>query len=198
MQGMRCGDWSKTGRVAWLLRSLASGQGAKWTLIALLWVGLPRVASLLYAQGRTVTTTLTVQVAEAGLLEQQDDNVIVKLRLTPGVAVSLWGDRSCTTPAFESYIITASGIYTIPLNQIKQGQKAAGDDDGSICMQSSDGVLRRSLPVIGRALPTGTMTSASKSAPQLTWSGRVSIPAARFPAAKIPSCCAHTNSLAPR
>jgi hypothetical protein len=198
MQRMRSSDWSKAGRVAWLLRSLAFGQGAKWTLIALLWVGLLRVASLLHAQGRTVTTTLILRVAEAGLLEQQNDNVIVKLRLTPGVAVNLWGDKACTTPADESYIITASGTYTIPLHQIKQGQKAEGNDEGFICLQSSDGVLRRSLPVIGRALPTGTMTSPAKSAPPSTWSGCISIPAARVSSAKIPACCAHTNSLAPR
>jgi hypothetical protein len=198
MQRMRSCDWSKAGRAAWLLHSLASGQGATWTLIALLSVGLLRVASPLHAQGRTVTTTLILQVAEAGLLEQQNDNVIVKLRLTPGVAVSLWGDRSCTAPSFESYIITASGTYTIPLNQIKQGQKTEGDDEGSICLQSSDGVLHRSLPVIGRALATGTMTSPTKSAPQSIWSGRISIPAARVSAAKIPPGSVHTNSLAPR
>jgi hypothetical protein len=186
MQRMRCGDWSKAGRVAWLLRSLASGQGAKWTLIALLSVGLLRVASPVRAQSRIVTTTLILQVAEAGLLERQNDNVIVMLRLTPGVAASLWGDKSCTAPADESYIITASGTYTIPLNQIKQGQKAQGDDEASICLQTSDGVLRRSLPVLGRALPAGTTTSPAKSAPQSTWSGHISIPGARVSAAKIP------------
>jgi len=186
MQRMRSGDRSKVARAAWLLRSLASGQGARWMLIVLLSVGLLRVTSLLHAQGRTVTTTLIVQVAEAGLFEQQNDNLIVKLRLTPGVAVTLWGDKSCTVPAFESYIITASGTYTIPLNQIRQGQKAAGDDEGSICLQSSDGVLRRSLPVVGRALPTGTVTSPAKSAPPSTWSGRVSIPAARVSSVKTP------------
>jgi hypothetical protein len=184
--------------VAWLLRSLASGQSAKWTLIALLWVGLLRFASPLHAQGRTVTTTLILRVAEAGLIEQQNDNVIVKLRLTPGVAASLWGDKSCTTPTFESHIITASGTYTIPLDQIKPGQKVEGDDEGSICLQSSDGVLRRSLPVIRKALATATTTSPSKGVPQSTWSGRISIPAARVSAAKTPPCCVHTNSLAPK
>jgi hypothetical protein len=153
-------------------------------MIALLLVCLLRVAPLLHAEGRTVTTTLILQVAEAGQFELQNDNVIVKLRLAPGVAVSLWGDKDCATPADESYIITASGTFTIPLNQIKQGQKAAGDDEASLCLQSSDGVLRRSLPVIGRALLTGM--SASKSAPQSTWSGRVSIHTERVPSAKTP------------
>jgi hypothetical protein len=184
MQRMRSSNLSRAGRVAWLLRSLASGQAAKCTLIALLCVGLLRVASLLHAQSRTATTTLIVRVAEAGLLEQQNDNVIVKLRLAPGVAVSLWGDKSCAAPADESYVITASGTYTIPLNQLKQMQKAEGDDKGSICLQSSDGVLRRSLPVIGRALATGTMMSPANSAAQSTWSGRISIPAARVSSAK--------------
>jgi hypothetical protein len=155
-------------------------------MIALLLAGLLRVAPALHAKSRSATSTLTVQVGEAGQLEFQNDNVIVRVRLTPGVAASLWGEKACTTPADESYIITASGTYTIPLNQIKQGQKAARDEQGSICLQSSDGVLRRSLPVTGEASLTGVMTSASKSAAQSTWSGRVSIPAARVSAAKTP------------
>jgi hypothetical protein len=184
MKRMRTSDNSEADRVTWGLRSLVSGQGAKWTLIVLLSVGLLRVAFLLHAQGRTVTTTLILQVAEAGVLEQQNANVIVKLRLTRAVAASLWSDKSCTTPAVEPYIITASGTYTIPLNQIRQAQKAAGEEEAFICLQSSDGVLRRSLPVSGGALATGAMTSAAKSAPQSTWSGHISIPTARVSAAR--------------
>ena len=188
MQRIRSSDWSKAGMAAWLLRSFARGQGANWTLVGLLLVGLLRVAAPLYAQRtKTVTTTLILQVAEAGLLELQNDSVIVKLRLTPGVAVSLWGDKACTTPADESYIITASGTYTIPLNEIKQGQNSEGADIGSICLQSSDGVLHRSLPAQGGALLTGTIASAKKISPQSTWSGRVSIPAGRVSSAKNPS-----------
>jgi hypothetical protein len=188
MQRIRSSDWSKAGMAAWVLRSFARGQGANWTLVGLLLVGLLRVAPPLYAQRtRTVTTTLILQVAEAGLLELRNDSVVVKLRLTPGVAVNLWGDKACTTPAYESYIITASGTYTIPLNEIKQGQNSEGADLGSICLQSSDGVLRRSLPAQGGALLTGTITSATKISPQSTWSGRVSIPAGRVSSAKNPS-----------
>ena len=187
MQRIRCSDWSKAGMAAWLLRSLARGQGANWTLVGLLLVGLLRVAPPLHAQrSRTVTTTLILQVAEAGLLELQNDSVIVKLRLTPGVAVSLWGDKACTTPAYESFIITASGTYTIPLNEIEQGQNSEGADIGSICLQSSDGVLHSSLPAKGGALPTGTITSATKISLQSTWSARVSIPAGRVSSARIP------------
>jgi len=185
VQRMRSYEWSKAGRVARLRRSLASGQGASWTMITLLLVGLLKVAPPLHAQkSRTVTNTLILQVAEAGLLDLQNANVIVKLRLAPGVAVNLWGDKACTTPADESYIITSSGTYTIPLSQIKQGQRAARDDEGSLCLQSSDGVLRRSLPVIGGDLLAGT--SAGKSAPQSTWSGHVSIRAAQVSSAKTP------------
>jgi hypothetical protein len=153
-------------------------------MIVLLLAGLMRVAPLLYAKFRSVTSTLMVQVGEASQLEFQNDNVIVKVRLAPGVAVTLWREKACTTPADESYIITASGTYTIPLNQIKQGQVVAGDEQGSICLQSSDGVLRHSRPVIGEASLGGAMTSAGKSAPQSTWSGRVSIPAARVSSAR--------------
>jgi hypothetical protein len=184
MRCLRFSDRSKAGGLARRLRKLASGQGANWTLIALLAVGLLGAAPQLRAQRRSVTTTLILQVAEAGLVEQQNDNVIVKVRLSPGVSLSLWGEKSCTTPALESSIITASGTYTLPLSQIKQEQQAVGDGEGSICMQSSDGLLRRSLPLIGGASLTGTMTSPSKSAPQTTYSGHVSIPAPRVSAAK--------------
>lgn len=188
MQRMRSSDWSTVGKAAWLLRSLVRGQGAIWTLVGLLLVGLLKVAPPLHAQkSRTVTTTLVLQVAEAGLLELQNDSVIVKLRLSPGVAVSLWGDKACTAPASESHIITASGTYTIRLNEIKQGQNSEGADIGSICLQSSDGVLHRSLPAEGGALPTGTITSATKISPRSSWSGRVSIPAARVSSARNPS-----------
>ena len=186
MPRIRPNEWSRAGRVARLGRSFASRQGATWTTIALLLVGLLRVVPALRAKSRTATTTLVLQVAEASQLEVQNDSAIVKLRLAPGVAVSLWGDKACTTPADESYIITASGTYTIPLNQIKPGQKGAGDEEGSICLLSSDGVLRRSLPVTGAASLTGTMTSAGKSSPQPAWSGRVSIPAARVSSTETP------------
>jgi hypothetical protein len=155
------------------------------TLILLLLLSSLRVAPLLLrAQGRSVTTSLVVQVAEAALLERQNDNVILKVRLARGVAVSLWADKSCTAPAVESYIITASGTYTIPLNQINQGLNAEAADQGSICLQSSDGVLRRSLPVIEGALQKGAMTDDTKSASRSTWSGHVSIPAPPVPSAK--------------
>jgi len=198
MQRRRSSSWSEVGEKARLLCGLALGQGARWAPIALLSVGLLRATFLLHAQGRTVTTTLIVQVAEAGVVERQDDNVVVKLRLTPGVAVSLWRDKSCTAPANESYIFTASGTFMIPLNQIKQVQKAVGEDEGTICLQSSDGVLRRSRRVIGSALTGEAMTSATKSAPQSVWSGRISIPAPRVSAARTAPRFTHTNSTAPR
>jgi hypothetical protein len=181
---MRTSNGSKAGRVAWLLRSLASGQSTKWPLIALLSVGLLITAFLLHAQTRTVTTTLILQVAEVGQLERQNDNVIVKLRLTPGVAASLWSDKACATPTAESHIITASGIYAIPLSQIMQAHTAAGEEEAFVCLQSSDGVLRHSLAVSASPLATRAPISATKSAPQSTWSGHVSIPAPRVSAAK--------------
>jgi hypothetical protein len=184
MQRTPFSGWGKASRLARLRRSVAFGQGANGTTIAVLLLGLLRVAALLQAKSYSVSTTLIVQVEEAGQLEFQNDNVIVKVRLTPGVAVSLWGEKVCTAPADESYIITAPGTYAIPLNQIKQAQKVAGDDEGSVCLQSSDGVLRHSLPVIGGALPTRAMTRVGKSAPQSTWSGRVSIPAVRVSSAR--------------
>jgi hypothetical protein len=187
MRRIRSSDQSKAGKAAWLLRSLPRGHGANWTLVGLLLVGLLRVAPPLYAKSRSVTTTLILQVAEASQLELQNDNVIVKLRLTRGVAANVWGDKACTTPAYESYIITASGTYSIPLNEINLGPNSEGADKGSICLQSSDGVLHSSLPASDGTLRTGTITSATKISSKSTWSGRVSISAARVSRSKNPS-----------
>jgi hypothetical protein len=192
MQRMPTSNRSEAGGVPWLHRTLAPGQSAKWALVALLSVGLPITAFLLRAQTRTVTTTLILQVAEVGQLERQNDNVIVKLRLTPGVAASLWSDKACATPAAESHIITASGIHTIPLSQIMQAHTASGEEAAFVCLQSSDGVLRRSLAVSASPLATRAPISATKSAPQLTWFGHVSIPAPRVSAAKN-SSPSHSN-----
>jgi len=172
------------GTAAWLLRSLPRGQGANWALVGLLLAGLLRVAPPLYAESRSVTSTLMLQVREAGQLELQNDNVIVKLRLTRGVAVNLWSDKACTTPAYGSYIITASGTYSIPLNEINQNQNRAGADISFICLRSSDGVLDSSLPANEGALRTGKITSPTRIPSTLTWSGRVSLPAARVSSAK--------------
>jgi len=179
MQHLSSGHGSRTPGVARLRPSAPFRRGAKWTLIALLLLSSLKVAILLHASSKTVTTTLIVQVAEAGQLDVQNDVAVVRLRLNPGVAVTLWGDKSCATAPSDAYIITSSGSYTIPLNQIKQGPMAEADAQDFICMQSSDGVLRRSMLSTGGASLKGTTHSAGSGAVKPTWSGSVSIPAAR-------------------
>lgn len=183
MKHMRSGDWIKTGLVALLLGRLAPRRTLKWALAVLLSVDLIGVASALHAKSNTVTATLVLQVSEASLVEQQNDNVIIKLRLARGVAVNLWGGKSCTATGDESQIITASGSYTIPLSQIFPRQKADGDEQGFICLQSSDGALRRSLPIIRRASFLESSAEPAKSSPGTTWAGHVSIGAAPVPSA---------------
>lgn len=183
MQRVQSSDRSKVGTPAWLLRTLPRGQGASWTLVGLLVVGLLRVAPL-YAESRSVTATLILQVREAGQIELQNDSVIVKLRLTRGVAANLWSDKACSVPAYASYIITASGTYSIPLDEINQRQNSEAADISFICLQSSDGVLHSSLPANSGAVGTGKSTSVTKTPSKLIWSGRVSISAARVSSAK--------------
>jgi len=165
------------GTAAWLLRSLPRGQGANWTLVGLLLAGLLRIALPIYAESRTIAATLMLQVREAGQLEVQNDNIVVKLRLTRGVAVNLWSDKVCTAPPYESYIITASGTYSIPLNEVSKIEDSAGADTSFICLQSSDGVLHSSLQAAGGVEGTGKAASAAKMPSRRTWSGRISIPA---------------------
>ena len=184
MHHIRSSDRNKVGMSAWLLRCLLRKRNAKWTFVGLLLVGLLRVAPPPYAESRSVTSTLMLQVEEASQLEVQNDSVIVKLRLTRGVAVNLWSDKACTTPAYASYIITASGTYFIPRNEVNQVPNSAGADTNFICLQSSDGVLHSSLPASGATPRTGKSTSATKTSSKLIWSGRVSIPAARVSSVK--------------
>ena len=179
MERRWAGDGIKTGWVASLLGRGAARRAAKWPSFALLWVGVIAATSLLHAQSRSVSATLVVQVSEASLVEQQNDNVVIKLRLAPGVAANFWGGESCTTAGEEPQIITASGTYTIPLNQIDPRLRAEGGAAAFICLRSSDGALRRSLPIRRRASLPRTTADPAKSPSESTWSGSVSIPAAR-------------------
>lgn len=132
------------------MKRMAANPSVLWMFVGLLSVGLLRVVPSLYAESRTATTTLSLRVAEEGLLELQNDTAIVKIRLAPGVTGTLWGDMDCTTPASVSYVITVSGTYTVPLNEIPQGQNGGGAGTNSVCLQTSDGVLHRSVPAKGQ------------------------------------------------
>jgi hypothetical protein len=183
MRRMRSGESTRKGLMVSYLARLVSGRAVRWRAVALLAAGLTGTTSVLCAESKTVTATLVVQVSEASLVEQQNGNVIIKLRLARGVAVNLWSGKSCTPTGDESQIITASGTYTIPFDQINRPQKAGGDEQGSICLQSSDGALRRSLPIIRRPSIPGPTADHAKSPLRSTWSGQVSIPAAPVPSA---------------
>ena len=114
------------------------------TLIALSLVGLLVSAALLYAKSKTGTATLLVTVREEELVQIQGESVILKIRLASGVTAKLWGDTACGAPGQEAMVLTKSGTYTISLGSVSQDQR------GYVCLLSSDGTLRDSLPIKGR------------------------------------------------
>jgi len=176
MQAIASRQEIRQGAVGLCRRALTIRIGRHGLLVLLLVLGVARFAALLQAQGRSrsVTSTLVVRVEQAGVLEQQSDRVVVKVRLNPGVAVNLWAGESCTSPAAESYIIAASGVYTFPVNQLSPALPPQGG--AAVCMQSSDGALARSLLLAGGTSPKEAGETARPL--RLVWSAHVSIPAA--------------------
>jgi len=122
------------------------------TRIPLCLVGWLASATLLYAQSKTATTTLYVTVGEAEQLQLQGVTTILRIRLASGVMAKLWSDEFCGIPSQQATVITRSGTYTIPLDNITPRKKAY------VCLLSSDGILRDSVlwPAAG---PTPSLTS---------------------------------------
>jgi len=172
MRRVQSGNWIKAGLVTPLLESLASERAARWTVAVLLSVDLMGLPSVLEAESRSAVGTLVVQVAAASSVERQNDDIIIKVRLTPGVAANLWGGKSCAAVGDDFQIITASGTYTVPLAQIMSRAKAEGDEEGFICLQTSDGALHSSLAVRRGAPHPGATALRRLSPPNRKTSAR--------------------------
>lgn len=120
-------------------RSLAARHIRAGKLIALCCVGLLESLALVYAEGRTGTTSLWVTVREEEQLELQGENVTLKIRLARDVTARLWSDNACGTPVQQAKVFTKSGTYTLPIDSIPHEGKAC------LCLLSSDGRLQHSL-----------------------------------------------------
>ena len=82
---------------------------------------------------------LTLIIQPQIQLQEQGTDVILKIRLVEGTTAKLWGDNSCGLPKDNGRTFTASGTYTISVQNLSaQGQAYA-------CAVSSDDLLKASI-----------------------------------------------------
>jgi hypothetical protein len=126
----------------------------------------------LYAQSRTATTSLALQVRPEELLQDQNGSVVLKIRLARATTARLWAANSCTSPSAESQLITKSGIYSIPFNTLRPAISEPNSSASYVCLLSSDGMLSDSLPVVMIASGNG---AGGQGPPHLTTPSGVSV-----------------------
>ena len=109
-------------------------------LLVLLVVGLSSLSifAVLYAGSQNGASTLRLTVSEQQSLTVVGSNVILKLRLLPGVTAKLWGDKTCGAPIQKAMLITASGNYVIPLANVPHQNR------DYVCLLSSNAHLNAS------------------------------------------------------
>jgi hypothetical protein len=79
--------------------------------------------------------------SEAALSWQGNDAVLVKVRLAPGMRVTVWSDDACGAPPASGQLIPASGAFPIQLGSI------GGPEKGNVCLSSNDASVRAFLPI---------------------------------------------------
>ena len=117
------------------------------------------------AQRKVVVSSLVLQIRPEELLQAQSGNVLLKIRLAPGTTARLWAANACQAPSPPSQVITVSGRYTIPFSAFTPGSGAPSQQTRLICLLSSDGTLRDSVPagISGTRHSSGTLPSAARS-----------------------------------
>jgi len=162
---------------AWFNILPASPPRARGRMAALIVaVVLLTAAPQLYAQGRTATSSLALQVRPEELLQEQNGSVALKIRLARGTTAGLWAGNSCASPSPQSHVITMSGIYSIPYSALTPVSSNPSPSTMQVCLESSDGVLNDSLSV--EILGTGNGAAMQGSTPVIAPSGvLVEVPA---------------------
>ena len=100
----------------------------------------------LFAQRRVVQSSMVLQVRPEELLQNQNGSVKLKIRLAPGTTARLWAADSCASPAQTSQVITLSGVYSIPLSSFAPASANPSPSAMRVCLESSDGALKDSVP----------------------------------------------------
>lgn len=93
------------------------------------------------AAGATATSRVMVVVQEQQSMVQQGRDILLKVRLSPGVSAKIWVDVVCGSPNEDAILITQSGSYVLPIASIQ------GRGNLYSCMLSSDGRLKGTVPI---------------------------------------------------
>jgi hypothetical protein len=93
------------------------------------------LATMAHAATATATNRVVVVIQEQQALVQQGSDMLLKVRLSPGVSARVWVDANCESPNENATIITRSGSYVLPIASIQ------GRGNSYSCMVSSDGRL---------------------------------------------------------
>lgn len=99
------------------------------------------LATMAYAASAIATSRVMVVVQEQQLLTQQGSDLLLKVRLSPGVSARVWVDLSCDSPNENATTITESGSYVLPIASLQ------GRGSSYSCMVSSDGRLNAAVPI---------------------------------------------------
>lgn len=99
-------------------------------------------ATLAHAASAVAASHVMVIVQEQQAFVQQGSNMLLKVRLSPGVSASVWADASCGAPNGNATIITESGSYLLPIVDIQ------GPGNSYVCMVSSDERLSAAVPLV--------------------------------------------------
>ena len=152
------------------------------------------VVAFAYAGVRSVTTRLNLAVGEQVYLAQQGNNLILKIRMAPGVTAQLWADNVCGQPKSNALVFTKSGNYTIPVESIK------GSGASYACLLSSDGQLKTSV-ALAQSAPPGLSSASPNSGAQgqslsvvLTGSNFVNQPTCSFGAGITVNSCTFNSA----
>lgn len=167
MQFLRTGSRQTAARELTIELTSTNAWGRVATLVGAL-IFLTSAISL-YAQRRTATTSLELRVRPEELLRVQNDSLVLKIRLAPGTIASIWAANSCTSPAPQSRVISASGTYTLPLHALMSMLSNPTSSATQVCLASSDGVLNDSVPL--GILATGNGAAVHGETPQLAPNG---------------------------
>jgi hypothetical protein len=99
-------------------------------------------ATSAHAASAAATSHVMVIVQEQQAFVQQGSDMLLKVRLSPGVSASIWVDASCGTPNENATIITESGSYRLPIASIQ------GRGNAYVCMVSSDERLSAAVRLV--------------------------------------------------
>jgi hypothetical protein len=115
-------------------------------------------ATLAHAASAAAASHVMVIVQEQQALVQQGSDMLLKVRLSPGVSARIWVDASCGAPNENATIITESGSYVLPIVNMQ------GRGNSYVCMVSSDQRLSAAVPLF--SLMAGGTETVNRRSPQ--------------------------------